>query len=64
VAVHPPSTLLNLSALDDPAVTSVTLIAVDYHANLLTAADGRMTFVFCCVTSCYRYIHHEVEKRN
>jgi len=42
LAVQPPTMLMNLSALNDPTITSTALVAVEYRANLLTAADGRM----------------------
>jgi len=58
LAVHPPTVLSNLSALENPAIVSIPLIAVEYRGNLLTAADGKM-FSFCyCIT---RYYHHVIQ---
>jgi len=40
LAVHPPTSLLNLSALNDTSDASQPFIAVEYFDNLLTSADG------------------------
>jgi len=52
LAVHPPTMLSNLlSTLDNPTIISAPLIAVEYHANLLTAADGNLTSFLLLFTS-------------